>query len=229
MCTVVTDLRPGRPLRILAVRDEVRSREFDEPGAWWAEHPGVVGGRDRVAGGSWCLSDVATGSTAMVLNRTERFTGTPSRGELPLVALAYGEAWAEHLDHREMASFTLVLATASGVTAWTWTGTELTRDDLADGMHLFTSSGIDPATTKGRRYAPLLAAADWLDVVTAEQPVDDLDALIIAHPLDNGDVYGTLFGQLLVTEPGKLRATWSRTPWLADGWQELTLPDPTRH
>ncbi len=122
MCTVVTQWRPDYAVQILAVRDEVMSREFDEPGAWWPESPGVVGGRDRVAGGSWCVSDVAAGTTALVLNRTERRTGTPSRGVLPLAALEHGDVWPAHVEHGDMASFTLVLAGPAGVVAWTWTG-----------------------------------------------------------------------------------------------------------
>jgi Transport and Golgi organisation 2 len=243
VCTVVTSWQPGAELQILAIRDELMSRDFDEPGAWWPEHPGVVGGRDRVAGGSWCVSDVATGTTSLVLNRTERRTGTPSRGVLPLAAVEHGESWTEHVDHQQMASFTLVLASPAGVVAWTWTGEPgagLTRDDLAAGTHLFTSNGVDPTTPKGERYARRFATEDWLDVVTSEEPADDLHALIIRHPIGPGDadtgaapgeVYGTVFGQLLTTRPGALTATWSRTPWLVDDWSELTLPQqlPDRH
>ena len=76
-----------------AIRDELMSRDFDEPGAWWPHQPGVVGGRDRQAGGSWCVSDVTSGVTALVLNRTERRTGSPSRGVLPLLATAFGSSW----------------------------------------------------------------------------------------------------------------------------------------
>ena len=72
MCTVVTRWAADEPLRILAVRDELVSRDFDDPDAWWPEQPGVIGGRDRQAGGSWCVTDVATGVTALVLNRIER-------------------------------------------------------------------------------------------------------------------------------------------------------------
>lgn len=227
MCTVVSLWHPGDPLRILAIRDEVMSRAFDEPGAWWPQLPGVVGGRDRVAGGSWCVSDVAGGVTALVLNRPEQRTGSPSRGVLPLAAVEHGDAWTEHVDHRAMATFTLVLASPDGVRAWEWTGDALTRTDLTAGLHVFTSNGVDPDTTKGRRYTALFAERDWLDVVTDEQPADDLDALIIRHPVaELDDVYGTVFAQLLVTEPGKLTASFSRTPWVTDDWSELRLPQP---
>lgn len=223
----MTRWQSGDPLRILAIRDELISRAFDEPGAWWPQLPGVIGGRDRAAGGSWCVSDVAAGATALVLNRPEQQSGTPSRGVLPLAALEHGDAWTEHVDHHAMATFTLVLAAPDGVRAWEWTGTELTRTDLTPGQHVFTSNGIDPDTPKGNRYAPLFAERDWVDVVTGEQPSDDLDALVIRHPVpDSDDVYGTVFGQLLETEPGKLAASFSRTPWVADDWSQLRLPQP---
>ena len=69
MCTVVVRWSPGQPTQILALRDELTSRDFDDPGRWWPETPDVVGGRDRAAGGTWCASRVSTGTTALVLNR----------------------------------------------------------------------------------------------------------------------------------------------------------------
>jgi hypothetical protein len=127
MCTVVTRWTPGTPVEILAIRDEFVSREFDDPGPWWPEQPTVIGGRDRRAGGSWCVSDVRTGLTALVLNRIERQVGTPSRGVLPLAAVAAGPSWPDQLDYRDMASFTLVLAAPDAVTAWSWDAAELVR------------------------------------------------------------------------------------------------------
>src|SRR5215475_4284789 len=67
VCTVVLRWTTGEPLRILAIRDEFVSRDFDPPGAWWPEQQGVIGGRDRLAGGSWCVSDPRTDVTALVL------------------------------------------------------------------------------------------------------------------------------------------------------------------
>src|SRR5690349_11704572 len=67
VCTVVVRWSPGRTAQILALRDELTTREFDEPDLWWPQWPDVVGGRDRVAGGTWCATDVRTGTTALVL------------------------------------------------------------------------------------------------------------------------------------------------------------------
>ena len=217
MCTVVTRWAAGEPARILAIRDEFVSRDFDPPGAWWPEQPSVIGGRDRQAGGSWCVSDVRTGVTALVLNRIERHVGTPSRGVLPLAAVAAGQRWPDNLDHREMASFTLVLAAPDGVTAWTWDASKLTQHDLEPGTHVFTSRGVDAGDEKAGRLAKEFAERDWLDVVTELAPADDRTALIVRHEFET-DSYATVFGQLIAAAPGKLQVEHSRTPWEAATW-----------
>lgn len=223
MCTVVTRWTAGEPVRILAIRDEFVSRDFDPPGAWWPDQPSVIGGRDRRAGGSWCVSDVTTGVTALVLNRIERHVGTPSRGVLPLAAVAAGADWPDDLDHRQMASFTLVLAAPDGVTAWSWDATELTRHDLEPGTHVFTSRGVDAGDEKAGRLAKEFAERDWLDVVTERPPADDRTALIVRHEFET-DAYATVFGQLITAAPGDLRIAHSRSPWVADTWVDERWP-----
>lgn len=223
MCTVVTRWTADEPVRILAIRDEFVSRAFDLPGAWWPEQPTVVGGRDRLAGGSWCVSDVPGGVTALVLNRTERHTGRPSRGVLPLVAVAAGADWTTCVDHREMASFTLVLAGPGGVTAWTWDAVELRRHELTPGLHVFTSRALDTGDEKAARLTPQFAQRPWLDVVTEHRPANDRTALIVRHPFET-DTYATVFGQLITARPGELHVSHSRTPWEADSWVDQRWP-----
>ena len=184
-----------------------------------AAAPGVVGGRDRLAGGSWCVSDVAAGTTALVLNRVERHTGTPSRGLIPLLAIATGAQWPQHIDHRAMASFMLVLAGPDGVTTWVWDAQELQRQDLAPGTHLMTTRGVDADDEKTARYAARFAAEDWRAVVTADPPADDRTALVVRHEFET-DTYATVLGQLIDSAPGHLRISDSRTPWLDAGWTE---------
>jgi uncharacterized protein with NRDE domain len=226
VCTVVTRWEPGEPVRILAIRDEFVSREFDPPAMWWPEQPTVVGGRDRLAGGSWCVSDVPSGVTALVLNRTERHTGSPSRGILPLAAVAHGANWPEHVEHRGMASFTLVLTGPDGVTAWTWDAQQLRRHDLDAGLHVFTSRALDVGDEKADRLKPQFASRPWMDVVTEHEPVDDRTALLVRHPFET-DTYATVFGQLITAEPGALCIEHSRTPWDAASWAEQRWPQAT--
>ncbi len=219
VCTVVTHWTRGDAVRILAVRDEFVSRDFDDPDEWWPDHPGVVGGRDRRAGGSWCVANIAAGSTALVLNRTERHTGTPSRGRLPLAAIAVGDEWPQHLDHREMASFILVLADPSGVTAWTWDAVALTRADLEPGTHMITTLGVDAEDEKTARFATQFDDPDWKAVVSARPPADDRTALVVRHEFET-DTYATVLGQLIESAPGRLRISYSRTPWIATDWTD---------
>ncbi len=224
MCTVVTRWQPGEPLRILALRDELVSRAFDLPAAWWSDRPDVIGGRDRTAGGSWCVSDVRTGVTALVLNRTERRTGTPSRGVLPLAAVSAGDNWPDHVPHQAMASFTLVLAAPDAVTAWTWDASELRRIDLDAGAHMMTPAGVDPDDARARAHQTALSDdGAWLDVVGARTPSDDPGALVVRHETPHG-VYATVFGQLITSTPGSLRLEYSRTPWERHGWLEQAWP-----
>lgn len=233
MCTVVCRWSAGEPVRILAIRDEVVSRDFDPPDEWWPSQPGVVGGRDRLAGGSWCVSDAASGTTALVLNRVERRDGTPSRGVLPLAAVAAvaaGARWPERVDHREMASFNLVLAGPGGVTAWTWDAVELRRLDLGAGTHMITSGGVNGDDAKTAAFAARFESEPWLDVVTSCVPSDDAAALVVRHPFET-DVYATVFGQLITAAPGVLRISYSRTPWQGGTWTDASWPvsdpDPT--
>lgn len=222
MCTVVVRSAPPEPARVLALRDELTSRPFDDPSAWWPDQPDVVGGRDRLAGGTWCASKVSTGVTALVLNRPHKRVatdGAPSRGVLPLLAVAHEQAWPQHVDVGGMASFALVLVTAWQVSAWQFDGTTLTAVTLPAGTHMLTSGGAEDG--KADRYLAAFERADypagWRELVQAAAPSDDVAALVVRRPI--GDrVYATVFGQLLDAEPGRLDVDYSRTPWLASSW-----------
>jgi hypothetical protein len=226
MCTVVVRHAPGRPTRVLALRDEVVGRAFDDPDTWWPEQPDVVGGRDRTAGGSWCVTRLGTGVTALVLNRPERRVaevGAPSRGVLPLLAVAHGQDWQEHLDVAGMASFTLVLAEPDGLVLWHFDGTAARRGDLGEGTHMVTSGGAEDG--KADRYLSRFEGdgEGWLDVVLGEQPEDDPGALVVQHALED-KVFATVFGQLLEVRPGALSVACSRTPTVAGSWEHRTWP-----
>ncbi|MEF8834151.1 MAG: NRDE family protein [Halofilum sp. (in: g-proteobacteria)] len=82
MCLVLLAVDPDGdvPLIVAANRDERHDRPADAL-AWWSDRPGVLAGRDRVAGGTW-FGVGADGRFAAVLN-DHRFpppTGAPSRG-----------------------------------------------------------------------------------------------------------------------------------------------------
>lgn len=223
VCTVVVRWNAGQPTRILALRDESTSREFDDPDRWWPEYADVVGGRDRVAGGTWCANRGSTGVTAMVLNRApKRFAdpGAASRGVVPLLAATHERSWSDHVELAGMASFALVLATPAELTTWEYDGSELTSVDLDDGTHMVTSGGAEDG--KADRYLSRFDAAEfpagWRAIVEAETPRDDPASLLIRHEAETF-TYATVFGQLIDTEPGRLQIDYSRTPWVAGSWR----------
>lgn len=104
-----------------ANRDEVLSRPWDSPAAWWRDHPEILGGRDREAGGTW-LGINRDGVVAGVLNRPGSLGPAPgkrSRGELPLIALSHATLGAAtdaviSLDAGQWRSFNMMIADRSG-------------------------------------------------------------------------------------------------------------------
>ena len=227
MCTVVVRRSADRPVEILAVRDELTTRGFDDPGRWWPRFPGVVGGRDRVAGGTWCATRVATGVTALVLNRHHErraAPGTPSRGVLPLLGAVHGFDWPSHAQLDGMAGFLLVLATPDRLATWSFDGDRLTETQLGDGTHLMTSGG--PEDRKADRWLEAFAGTafpdGWRRLVQGRPPADDPGALVVRHERD-GQVYGTVFAELLDARPGLLRLEYSRLPWTRVTWDAATF------
>ncbi|MDB5373418.1 MAG: hypothetical protein JWP04_2060 [Belnapia sp.] len=174
MCTVILLHRPGHafPILIAANRDERLDRAWDPPGAWWPDHPGVVGGRDRTAGGTWMAASRA-GAVAMVLNRPGSLGPAPglrSRGELPLLALAAGGASEgatsiAALPASAWRPFNLVLADRHG--AWFLRGTgqksgqgRAVAQPLGAGLHMITAHDPnDLASPRTARHLPRFRAA----------------------------------------------------------------------
>ncbi|MDQ2838670.1 MAG: NRDE family protein [Actinomycetota bacterium] len=233
MCTVICRWSPDRsmPIRLLALRDELTSRAFDLPSAWWPDQPQVVGGLDRVGGGSWCASDVGAGVTAVVLNRGERMRaepGAPSRGVLPLLAVQEHERWPEAIELAGMASFNLVLARPDGLRWWSYDGSTLGGAELDPGTHLFTPRGLADNSLDSRflnSNLPLEAGEKsteaawpgWLQVLQESVPSTDPLALLVKIPLGD-EVFETVFGQFIAARPGSLRLDYVRTPSLGLPW-----------
>ena len=222
MCTVVVRRSGDGPGEVLAVRDELTGREFDDPGRWWPELPSLVGGRDRVAGGTWCATDVGTGVTALVLNRYHERTaspGAPSRGVLPLLGVVHGAAWVDHVALTGMAGFLLVLVEPGRLTSWEFDGERLTATEHPEGTHVFTSGGSEDR--KGEVWHGTFAAAAfpdrWRDLVREQEPAPEPEALVVRRERE-GREYGTGFAERIDARPGRLRLQYSRQPW-AGAWQ----------
>jgi Transport and Golgi organisation 2 len=227
VCTVVVGWSAGRPAQILALRDELTTREFDDPDRWWPEFPDVVGGRDRTAGGTWCATRIATGTTALVLNRPQKRVADPgaaSRGLLPLLGVTYGADWISRIALPGMASFALVLVTPDRLTSWVFDGERLTTAELPEGTHMVTSGG--PEDLKADRWLAGFAhdgfPDGWRGEVQARTPADDPSALVVRHEAE-GRVYATVFGELIEAVPGRLLLEYTREPWTDAPWTRAVL------
>jgi hypothetical protein len=229
MCTVVVRWSVGRPPQILALRDELTTREFDDPGTWWPDLPDVVGGRDRVAGGTWCATRISTGVTALVVNRPQKQAadpGAPSRGVLPLLAVSHGADWLGQVLVEGMASFALLLATPQRVTTWDFDGTDLRTTEHPEGTSMLTSGGPEnrKADVHLGEFAEAAYPDGWRRLVQDGPPQDDPAALVVRHERD-GLVFATVFGELIDAQPGRLRLEYSRQPWAGRPWQTVEFGD----
>ena len=163
MCTVVLLLRPGAdwPVLIAANRDEMLDRAWDPPAAHWPERPGIVGGRDCLAGGTWMALN-RHGVVATVLNRQGSLgprADKESRGELPLIALAEPTAAA-------------AAAAIGALDAGRWRRFNMV---LADGVDAFFLRGLGEGHPHVERLAPGLA------MVTAHNPNDQDSPRVARH------------------------------------------------
>jgi hypothetical protein len=170
LCTFVVLARPGHawPIALAANRDERQDRAWDAPGAWWPDHPGVLAGRDRAAGGTW-LGINRHAVVAAVLNRPGSLGPAPgkrSRGELPLLALDHASAEAAaaaiaSLDAGAWRSFNMVLADRHGAIFIRGLGRgrpEMQR--LSPGLHMVTAHDPDdPDSARVARHLPRFRAA----------------------------------------------------------------------
>jgi len=146
VCTVIVGVAPDADtsVALAVIRDEFLDRPWAPPARHWPGHPGVIGGIDLRAGGTWLAADPAAPRVAVLLNGT----GLPapeeirrSRGDLPLRAVMTGELPDTDLVRYD--PFHLIVATPSGVRLWSWDGTDVTEDKLPEGVHVILNSPWD--------------------------------------------------------------------------------------
>ncbi len=240
MCTLVLSLDPDEPWRVLlaATRDEFRSRPWEAPAAWWPEeYPGVIGGRDLEAGGTWMAAAPDEPRIAVLLNRIEPTSLSEaearSRGSLPLLAAARGvEAVAEE-DVGRFRPFNLAVLEPGEVVWWRYDGVELSRHPVPPGLHILTAADLDDMSNPRQRYwlpefeaaaAPAPGPSDrapagwggWPQLLTGvDSPYDDPRALNVRR--DDLD-FGTVSASLAALGEGELRYEFcpgppDRTEW----------------
>lgn len=157
---------------LLGVRDEFSDRPWLPPGRHWPEHPGLVGGQDLQAGGTWLAVQPQAPRVACVLNGhgeaapdAQRVT----RGGLPLRLAATGR-----LGEFEPAlydPFHLVCAAPDATHLWSWDGRAFTERTLGPGLHVIVNSGLEGADDhKGPGEDQMRARIDYFRPLLANAP-----------------------------------------------------------
>lgn len=167
---MVIDVADRETARLLAVRDEDPQREWDALGEWWPhEHPGVLGIRDRRAGGAWLAVNPSERRLAVLLNRADVLDldedAVESRGSLALASVA-GRSPAAPLS---MHGFNLLEVRPEGARVLSWDGVELRETAVGEGIHMIAHDDLDdPGTPRiatwlpeFRALGPASESADW--------------------------------------------------------------------
>ncbi len=187
------DVENAGVARLLAVRDEDPQREWDALGPWWPErYPGVVGIRDRRAGGAWLAANPAERRLAVLLNRADvrdlPDAHAVSRGSLALESVM-GRSPVAPLP---MHGFNLLEVGPEGARVLSWDGVELRETPICPGTHMIAHDDLDDETTprieawlpEFRALGPTADSPDWTAEWTAllasstELPPEDDRAII---------------------------------------------------
>jgi hypothetical protein len=162
MCTAVVSIEAGRPVLLAGFRDELTDRPWQPPASHWPRYPGLVGGRDLQAGGTWLAVAPSSRRVSCVLNGTGKLAPADSRrsrGELPLMA-----AVGDRPGDAELAGFDpfrLIVAEPGHCVVLSWDGTTLIERDLPDGLHFVVNSGYASDLAGSAGMATDWAGPDW--------------------------------------------------------------------
>lgn len=247
MCTLVCLWRPEHawPLLVAANRDERLDRPWAPPAAHWPDRPGVVGGQDLTAGGTWMALGPA-GVLAAILNRPGSLgpeSGKRSRGELPL--LAAGAASAEEavagiaaIDAGAWRPFNMVIADHAG--AWFLKGLGAgmpMASRLSPGYAMVTAQDPnDLASPRIARHLPLFRSstppdpdgADWSEWEARlsdghSRPGHGAEALCVPPTGGFGTVSASLVG---LAADGRRRWRFCPAPPGMAAFDPVALPAP---
>jgi uncharacterized protein with NRDE domain len=187
MCLLLLalDSVAGRPWLLLGNRDEFHERPT-APAQAWSDAPGVVGGRDLQAGGSWlavhgngrfaAVTNVRGGSSRSAPRSRGALVGDFVTGETP--AADYAAAVAAQ--RGSYGAFNLVVGTAGA--AWFVSSSDGRPRPLAGGVHAFSNGSPEDEWPKMRRlrtrFAAMLESGATSDeaflalLFDSEQPAD---------------------------------------------------------
>jgi Transport and Golgi organisation 2 len=142
MCTAIVSVGPGQIL-LAGIRDELTDRAWRPPARHWPEYPGLTGGLDLLAGGTWLAVADSDARVACVLNGRGQLAPAAarrSRGVLPLLAAAEGKLARDGLAAFD--PFHLLTAEPGRVSLASWDGERLTERELPAGLHMIVNSGL---------------------------------------------------------------------------------------
>jgi hypothetical protein len=245
MCTLIISLDPRArwPVLLASSRDEFRSRPWEAPADWWPDdYPGLIGGRDSQAGGTWLAVDPNERRVAVVLNRIEPSglseQEARSRGELPLIAAAHGADAIAAQDLRLVRPFNLALAESNRVSWFRYDGARLSRHQVPPGLHILTAADLDDMSNPRQRYwlpefeavpAPApdpddRAPAGWGGwpglLADVDRPYDDPRALNVRHGGAHG-IFGTVSASLLAVGDNDVRYEFCPGPPDRAEWERV--------
>ncbi len=209
MCSIILSIG-AEGVFAAANRDEMTNRPWEAPAEYW---PGICGGRDSVAGGTW-LALNRHGVMAAVLNREGTLGPAPgkeSRGGLPLRALQHASAAAGAeaigaLDAGVFRAFNLVLADAGGAFFIRGLGTGRPEIlSLTQGVHMITAGEPDDmARPRIAKHLPRFQSAPFAQWgrLLAGSPEDRVDQINIKASENGG--FGTVCASLVSLAHGSV-------------------------
>jgi uncharacterized protein with NRDE domain len=167
MCLIglAWQVHPRYRLVVAANRDEFVDRPT-APAQWWDDHPGVFGGRDARAGGTW-MAVTRSGRFAALTNvrRGDEASGEdkPSRGHLVARFVAdamTAQDYVASLLVSDYAGFNLVVCDGSEL--W-WCDDAGASEPLLPGVHTVSNASLDTPWPKTRRLSERMAMALGVD------------------------------------------------------------------
>jgi uncharacterized protein with NRDE domain len=206
VCLVVIAWRvhPRHPLIVATNRDELHARPA-APLAHWDTPPGLIGGRDLEAGGTWLGLD-PRGRLGLVTNHRERSPrprDAPSRGELVPRFLGASRPAAEYLaelarDASRYAGFNLLLLDASGLWYARNRPSPFTRP-LAPGLYGLANEELD--TPSPQLLQTRARVGDWIERSATAGAIDELfDILSAPEAFVRHPQYGTRCSTVILGE-----------------------------
>lgn len=249
MCTAIVSVDPAGPLLLAGVRDELADRDWQPPGRHWPDHPGLIGGRDLKAGGTWLAVAAATSRVTCVLNargRMAREGSRRTRGVLPLQAAEQGKL--ERAGLTDFDPFHLLIAEPGRAVLWSWDGADLDERELPAGLHMVVNSGLDgelrgvmdherarighflprfrgvqsPAPRPGDPVPRAWGA--WLPLLNGDGlGPEDPRALIVRRDLGDGRIWGTTSISLVALSRAGVRYDFTAAPGDPQAWQPVPV------